>query len=189
MALKSERRTSFLRGRGTSGAAAGPVSDFLKHSGRGARNDNPAPGTGINPGLDLYHDAETAEYASVLTGDGSLVLTIYQFDGSYLSLVAAMPGPLLGRLRSGGKVRLRLTADCTRPLTAFARVNLKTVEQSEMHHETVVISHGPRIVDVAMDGVRLPLDQLTAAWVDVIFSEPEMIEIAFSELSLEVINP
>jgi hypothetical protein len=154
----------------------------------GARFDNPKSGTRIGRGLDLYHDAANAEFACVVGADGSIVLTVYQFDGGYTSLVHSLPRSQLARCRSGRVLRLRFDAFSTRPLTVFFRLNAATSEATQTRHEMVVIRDGERMIEFELEGLGLDLQALQSVWMDVIFSEPQMAEIMVKNFNLEVVG-
>ena len=150
----------------------------------------PASGTSMSNGLDLFHDAHEAGFTCAGTDNPSAFrLTCYQFDGSYLSLVAALTPAQVRALRPGRTVRLSMTTSTSRPTVAFGRLNLKTAEQTEVRHTTLVLADGDRVMDFSVDAYGLAHAALTAGWLDVIFSDPGMCELTFTRLALEVGDP
>lgn len=152
------------------------------------RFSNPETGTRVGSGTDLYHDASSGEFACTVRDDGSIVLTIYQFDGSYLSVVKALPRSQLSRCRPGRKLQLSFDASSTRPLTVFCRMNAATSEATETRHEMLVIHKGGRSAEFDLAGLGLDLHELQSVWLDVIFSEPQMTEVVLKNINLEAVS-
>ena len=66
------------------------------------RSEQPEAGSQICEGLTLYHDASGGLFAWQQTADRTLKLTIYQFQGSYLSLAIGIGEQVIRDMRHGG---------------------------------------------------------------------------------------
>ena len=139
----------------------------------------PQPGAALGRGLALHHDAAT-HLSGIAARDGGLVLTIYQFEGSYLSLAVTLPEAMIGHLRPGRRLKVEIDAQVSRPLTTFLRLNLDASARRQELHEVVVLDTGARSgrFDLDAAGETPP----ASAWLDVVFARPRMVEIRLSAL-------
>lgn len=147
----------------------------------GWRIDNPKPGSAIADDIRLYHDADARNVAIARIDDG-LRLTVYQFRGSYLSLAVGVPGHVRARLRTGWRLIVGLTAEATRPITTFVRLNMGHRQGNGVLHEVLVVAAGARTA--AFEPVASQ-PEWSSAWLDIIFSHPRMTEIDLCGLNLE----
>lgn len=147
---------------------------------------NSASGTAIGDGLDLYHDACAPHFFHACHGGGRHRLCVYQFDGTYLSLVKALDD--VERLRGATQldVALSFRAEASRPLAAYLRLNLHGPERSDALHEAVVITDGTVTARFDISGIDFEAFELRSAWADIILSRPAMSEIRISEIDLKV---
>lgn len=146
----------------------------------------PQSGSTICPGLTLYHDAGDGLFRWHQTASHALVLTCYQFPGSYLSLAAGVGSDALAALVARGAVFLHQKVRTSRPITQFIRLNM--VQDGERHslHDTVVVHRTPRVTPFDLDCMPRPTGTVTDLWIDMIFSQPAMCEIVFDDLSLRL---
>ena len=174
-----------------------PLARFLKKTPKSKRDpesakitprrfDEPASGTQISDRITLFHDADDGNFACVVGHDPFVRLTLYQFSGTYLSLAVALRKSDLRQARPGTELQLSMPARLTRPMTIFARLNLRTPEQTETLYETLVLYEHRPDIRFPLDGVRVPHDQIEAGWVDVIFSDPAMAEVNLASLDVSV---
>ena len=144
------------------------------------RIEDPESGTVIGEGVTTFHDAVQRNFAFRCL-DRTLLLTIYQFAGSYLSIAVDLPAAMRTRMRPGWRLTARLDTDATRPVTTFVRLNLNHRQTKRVLHEVVVIDQGTRDVGFDLDAVE---PGWTGAWLDIIFSHPRMSEICLRGVSL-----
>lgn len=159
---------------------AGGLEGVLSAPEPGWRTQDPGSGSVIAAGVRIYHDAGLQNVLVSRPATG-LLLTVYQFDGSYLSLAVDVPGAVRGRLRPGWRLAAELTASASRPVTTFLRLNLESPSGGQALHEVVVVETGPRTAVFALDAVN---NGWSSAWLDIIFSHPRMAEIHVQGLSL-----
>ncbi|MFK7942714.1 MAG: DUF6478 family protein [Paracoccaceae bacterium] len=153
------------------------------------RFDAPAGGTEIANRITLFHDADGGNFACTVSERPWIRLTAYQFSGSYLSLAMALRKADLRQVRPGAVMAVHLDATATRPITAFARLNLRSAEQTETLYETLVLDAAPHDLRFALDGVRMVFSEISAGWLDLIFSDPGMTEIDIRGLSVSFATP
>lgn len=147
---------------------------------------SPQTGTKLGSGIDLYHDATSPHFFLADHGGGRFRLCIYQFDGTYLSLVRSLED--VERLRSAPQsdVFLSFRADATRPLAAYLRLNLVGAERQDDLHEALVIESGHRSVRFDLSALDIETFDLRSVWADIILSRPGMSETWISDISLGV---
>ncbi len=144
---------------------------------------DPASGSSVLPGTKVYHDAEHRN-SLLRLGDGGIALSVYQFSGTYLSLAMDIPGQMQGRLRPGYRLAIDIDGSASRPQTIFARLNAQTADDKIVLHEALVLSQGARRVDFDLE--TLPGQGVDAAWVDIIFSRPRMVDIRLQRVQMEL---
>lgn len=149
---------------------------------------SPARNEDICPGLTLFHDADNSQFYWK-QGDGpSLVMTTYRFTGTYLSIAASLSEEMIDALGPGRHVAVRISATASRPMTVFVRLNIDVPGGREVLHEALVLDAGERWTLFDLDGARGALDLATAAWLDVIFSDPSMSEVSIDALDVDLID-
>ena len=117
---------------------------------------------------------------------GKLTLRTQEFDGSYVSVVAELDPANAKRIGVGTDLVIHLEAEATPAIPAFIRAHFSNEEGREVLHDLIVVAAGPRHVRFNLDGLRIPIDLATIAWVDVIFSDPAGTELIFTQLTAEI---
>lgn len=113
-----------------------------------------------------------------------VLLDVFRFDGSFLSMVIDLPGAAVEGLKRRHLVQLALTVESEQPLEIFARLN---------------IQHGPNtaqlVRELPMNDVHMAVDfdlgfssiserHVERAWLDLIFDGPGMNQIHLRDLVL-----
>ncbi|MEM7056673.1 MAG: DUF6478 family protein [Pseudomonadota bacterium] len=148
------------------------------------RAAQPASGSEICEDLTIYHDASDGVYYWQQTADSALQLTVYQFNGSYLSLAIRIDEALTTQMRQSGCVDVCMAISSSRPITAFLRLNVQVEGRCEQMHQTLIVDKGERSTHFDLDGLPGELGPIQNAWLDLIFSDPQMLEITLSSLIL-----
>jgi hypothetical protein len=112
-----------------------------------------------------------------------LRMDVFNFDGSFLSLVLDLPEEAVKGLKRTHILRVSTILQMEKPLEIFVRLNIR---------------HGPNMEQIVRE---LPLDQddvsaefdlayanlnekrIEKAWVDIIFENPEMNQLIFRDLT------
>ncbi|MEM7189742.1 MAG: DUF6478 family protein [Pseudomonadota bacterium] len=152
-----------------------------------AWSDGPVSGDEICPGLTIYHDAGDSLFYW-RQRDLNLEMTVYQFQGTYLSLAAGMPAAMISMLGPGRGVSATIDATASRPVTVFFRLNLDLPDGRETLHETFVLHRGERQATFDLDGVTGRLDAARDAWLDLILADPAMTELTIHNLDVDVFD-
>ncbi len=156
---------------------------------RAPRSAQPSSGSKICDGLTLYHDAQDGNYFWQQTKTKALQLTVYQFDGSYLSLAVGMGASQIGALRQSGFLHVQKAIRSSRPITAFLRLNIQTDGRTEQMHQTLIVDKDGRSTSFDLDGLPGEFGPIENAWLDLIFIDPQMVEITLSSLVLSEVAP
>jgi hypothetical protein len=111
-------------------------------------------------------------------------LDVFQFDGSFLSLVIDLPKEGTEGMTRRHVVRLSLRIESEKPLEVFGRMNVRhgpNVEQMVREFEG---SHGEYVVEFDMAASRLNEARVERGWIDLIFEGPEMNAITLRDVTL-----
>ena len=141
--------------------------------------EHPPAGAAIGGGVALFHDGARPDLKASLADDG-LVLAVDDAGCSYVSLAVDMPGEVRARLGPGWRLRVRLVARATRPVTTHLRLNLDHRHGRAALHEIVVIERGRREAVFDLDAVAHR--DWSSAWLDVLFCQPRLCEVRLSGL-------
>ncbi len=101
-------------------------------------------------------------------------LDVFQFDGSFLSLVVDLPPEAIDGLTRRHVIRLEIRVDTEKPLEIFGRINVRhgpNVEQLVREFEG---SNGELSLEYDLAATRLNEARIERAWLDLIFEGPEM---------------
>jgi hypothetical protein len=138
------------------------------------------------PGTRLFHDGDQRPPRISKSEDGEISLLTRDFDGSYVSLVAELDPASATQIAVGTDLVVKLDAVAAPAIPAFIRAHFSNEEGREVLHDLIVVEEGPREVRFNLDGLRIPVDLATIAWVDVIFSDATGTRLAFSRLTTEI---
>jgi hypothetical protein len=141
--------------------------------------------TRLPGGVTLFHDATRSDLSlrqePAPGGEATrfgLVLEVYRFDGSFVSLVHDLPEEAVRGLTLGHYISVHIRAEREHPVEVYARLN---------------VQHGPNVeqmvrqVDFREDEGRAEFDlaytqinerRIEKAWLDIILEGPEMTRIA-----------
>lgn len=111
-------------------------------------------------------------------------LDVFQFDGSFLSLVLDIPNDGLEGLSRRHVIRLNIRVETERPLEIFGRLNVRhgpNVEQLVREFEG---SLGEYSIEFDLAATQMNEARVERAWLDLIFEGPSMNEIVLSDVTL-----
>lgn len=146
----------------------------------------------LGAGVTLFHDATHAE--TLLRQDPvrcgrteagfALVLEVYRFDGSFVSLAQDLPPAALSGLTLGHFFSLQVSIEVERPITIYARLNIQHGPNCEQIVREIAFSglHGLAEFDLAFTRIRE--NRITKAWLDLIFDGPAMNRFAILDMVL-----
>ncbi|MBE1297882.1 MAG: hypothetical protein GJ678_16950 [Rhodobacteraceae bacterium] len=112
-----------------------------------------------------------------------LRLDVFNFDGSFLSLVIALPQGALEGLTRQHLIRFDTIVETERPLEIFARLNISHGPNTEQIVRE--LPHGERRMGVEFDLAYTKINEkrVKSAWLDLIFEAPEMNQVVLRDLT------
>jgi hypothetical protein len=148
--------------------------------------------TEIAPATTIFHDCATSEItvrqirntrARDLAPFG-LTIEVYDFDGSFLSVVLDLPEAGVTGLRLRHIVRIDAIVELEAPIEVFARLNVKHGPNIEQ-----VVREFPRntreaAVEFDLAYTKINEKRVEKAWIDLIFDGPRMNRITLRDLTL-----
>lgn len=170
---------------------ARPVRHSAPHLVAAVAPEDPArqaceSGADLSPGVRLFHDGGDRPPTIKRQANGEVRVETQEFDGSYVSFVTDLAPELAQEIRAGINLKISLEASADRPMPVFIRGHFANEEGREVLHDLIVVEQGARVVRLNLDGLRIPIELATTAWVDVIFSNPPGAAITFRALTLEI---
>ena len=111
-------------------------------------------------------------------------MDVFQFDGSFLSLVIDMPNEGVGGLSRRHLVRLEVRIETEKPLEVFGRINVRHGPNVEQLVREFSGSNGEFMVEFDLSATRLNEARVERAWLDLIFEGPEMNQIILRDVTL-----
>jgi len=139
----------------------------------------------------LFHDCTESEvtlrqlrnlHAADLAPYG-LMMDVFRFDGSFLSLVIDLPADGVDGLKRSHLLRMDMIATLERPLKVLARLNIRNGPNTEQLVREFDLSQERASVEFDLAYSNLNERRVESAWVDLIFEEPEMNQIALRDLT------
>ncbi|PIE14150.1 MAG: hypothetical protein CSA70_03095 [Rhodobacterales bacterium] len=112
-----------------------------------------------------------------------LRLDVFNFDGSYLSLVVDLPEDSVRGLRRKHLVRLDTIVEMEKPLEIFARLNIKHGPNTETIVRELPLGSETVMVEFDLAYAKLNEKRLEKMWLDLIFEGPEMNQVTLRDLT------
>ncbi len=145
-------------------------------------------GSNLSKGKKLFHDADQHPPRFQQTGTSSTALETLNFDGSYISIVVQLSPVEAAKIAAGVDLIVHLEVTAEPALPVYLRAHFANEEGREVLHDLIVVASGTRDVRFNLDGLRIPVDLATSAWVDIIFSDPAGAALSFADLSLAILE-
>ena len=111
-------------------------------------------------------------------------MDVFQFEGSFLSLVVDLPREGIDGMTRRHVMRLEIRLETERPLDVFGRINVRHGPNVEKLVGQFEGSSGDLAVEFDLSATRLNESRIEAAWLDLIFEAPEMNEIVLHDVTL-----
>ena len=113
-----------------------------------------------------------------------LRLDVFQFDGSFLSLVLDLPREGVDGLSRRHVFRLEIRVEAEKPLEIFGRLNVRHGPNVEQLVREFDGSQGEYAIEFDLAATRLNEARVERAWLDLIFEGPEMNAIILRDVTL-----
>ncbi|MGI3169447.1 DUF6478 family protein [Pseudooceanicola sp. C21-150M6] len=139
----------------------------------------------------LYHDCARSELSlrqirnlreSDLAPFG-LMMDVFAFDGSFLSLVINMPETAVSGLRKTHLMRVALHTEVEQPIDIFVRLNIVHGPNTEQIVRELPRDSGDPFVEFDLAYTQLNEKRVERAWIDLIFEGPQMNQVILRDLT------
>ena len=112
-----------------------------------------------------------------------LRMDVFQFDGSFLSLVLDMPDEGVQGLKRSHLIRMDAIVELETPLEIFARLNIKHGPNTEQLVRELPLNEETHRVEFDLAYTNLNEKRVERAWIDLIFEGPQMNQIVLRDLT------
>lgn len=112
-----------------------------------------------------------------------LRMDVFQFDGSFLSLVIEMPDSAMRGLGRKHLIRMNAVVETEKPLEIFARLNIQHGPNTEQMVRELPLKDKELSVDFDLAYTKLNEKRVERAWVDLIFEGPEMNQVMLRDVN------
>ena len=112
-----------------------------------------------------------------------LRMDVFQFDGSFLSLVIDLPHGATDGLKRSHLIRLNTVVELEKPIEIFARLNIKHGPNTEQIVRELPLHEDEVMVEFDLAYSKLNEKRAEAAWIDLIFEGPEMNQVTLRDLT------
>ena len=139
----------------------------------------------------LFHDCEFSELTlrqlrnlreQDLAPYG-LRMDVFQFDGSFLSLVLDLPEAGVEGLKRTHLIRMDVIVELEKPIEIFARLNIKNGPNTEQIVRELDLTQEQTVVEFDLAYSNLNERRIEGAWLDLIFEGPEMNQVVLRDLT------
>lgn len=139
----------------------------------------------------LFHDCRISEltvrqvrntHESDLAPFG-LRMDVFNFDGSFLSLVIDLPPEAVKGLKRRHLVRLTTIVETEKSLEIFARLNIRHGPNTEQLVRELPLGQGEIAVEFDLAYTKLNEKRVERVWLDLIFEGPEMNQVTLRDVT------
>lgn len=141
--------------------------------------------------LTLFHDCEQSELTlrqvrNLREADLApfgLRMDVFQFDGSFLSLVLDLPEVAMQGLKRRHLIRLDTIIELEKPIEIFIRLNIKHGPNTEQLVRELPLHEDEIMVEFDLAYSQLNEKRVERAWIDLIFENPQMSQVTIRDLT------
>lgn len=112
-----------------------------------------------------------------------LQLDVFNFDGSFLSLVLDIPDEAVTGLNRSHIIRVDTIIEMEKPLEIFARLNVRHGPNTEQIVRELPVGQDSISVEFDLAYADLNEKRIEKAWIDLIFENPQMNQVTFRDLT------
>ena len=142
--------------------------------------------------ITLFHDCSKAEMTLRQVRNAreedlaayGLQMDVFDFDGTFLSLVLDLPTDAVHGMNRDQLVRLSAIIETERPLEIFARLNIKHGPNTDQLVRELPLERSETMVEFDLGYSKLNEKRIEGAWLDLIFEAPEMNQVTLRDLTL-----
>lgn len=151
-----------------------------------------ASNTRLGKELVLFHDCRHSELSlrqirnrrEADLAPFGLRMDVFNFDGSFLSLVLDLPRGATDGLKRSHLIRVDTIVELEKPLEIFVRLNVKHGPNTEQIVRELPLHEDMVMVEFDLAYSRLNEKRIERAWIDLIFENPQMSQVTVRDLTL-----
>lgn len=141
--------------------------------------------------MTLFHDCQQSELTLRQVRNSreadlapyGLRMDVFNFDGSFLSLVLDMPLDAVTGLQKRHLIRMNTIVEMEKPLEIFARLNIKHGPNTEQIVRELPLNETDCMVEFDLAYSNLNEKRIERAWIDLIFENPQMSQVILRDLT------
>jgi hypothetical protein len=147
--------------------------------------------SGLGGGLTLFHDCVTSELTLRQLRNNreedlapfALRMDVFNFDGSFLSLVLDLPEAAVVGLQRRHLLRMDAIVELEKPLEIFVRLNIKHGPNTEQIVRELPLNTRDCMIEFDLSNVNFNEKRLERMWIDLIFENPELNQVTMRDLT------
>ncbi len=147
--------------------------------------------TKLGSELTLFHDCQQSELTlrqirntrEADLAPFGLRMDVFNFDGSFLSVVLDLPEAAIAGLQKRHLIRMDTIVEMEKPLEIFARLNIQHGPNTEQIVRELPLHEEDIMVEFDLAYSRLNEKRIERGWVDIIFENPEMSQVVLRDLT------
>jgi hypothetical protein len=112
-----------------------------------------------------------------------LRMDVFNFDGSFLSLVVDLPEEAVRDLKRRHLIRVDTIVEMEKPLEIFARLNIKHGPNTEQIVRELPLGDQEVMVEFDLAYTKLNEKRIEKIWLDLIFEGPQMNQVTLRDLT------
>lgn len=146
----------------------------------------------VGRGLTVFHDCPLSEitlrqHRNSSAGDTapfSLIMDVMGFNGSFLSLALDLPDSLHDGLTRAQLLRVAAVIRIERPVTVFARLNIKHGPNTEQQLYEMGAPGDTQQVEFDLAYIDFAPERVDRMWIDLILNQPAMTRVQIADLTV-----
>lgn len=147
--------------------------------------------TKLGDEVTIFHDCQVSELTlrqlrntrEADLAPFGLRMDVFQFDGSFLSLVLNLPQSAVDGLLKRHLIRMEAIIEVEKPLEIFARLNVRHGPNTEQIVRELPLQDDKIVVEFDLAYTKLNEKRVENLWVDLIFEGPEMNQVTLRDVT------
>ena len=151
----------------------------------------PSPHT-LSDSVTLFHDCTRSEITlrqthiadQTVSAAFGLLMDVYRFDGSFLSLVLSLPDAAISGITRNHYFSLRARMTRENPIEIYARLNIQHGPNTEQMVRQLDLNDDVGLAEFDLAYSNINEKRVEKAWIDLIFDNPAMNQVHLTDLTL-----
>jgi hypothetical protein len=148
--------------------------------------------TTLGPDVTVFHDCKVSEltfrqlrnHREQDLAPFALQMDVFDFDGSFLSLVLDLPAEACRGLKRRHIIRVDLQVAVERRIEMFARLNIRHGPNTETVVREIPLTESVVFVEFDLAYTKLNEKRVEAMWLDLIFDNPVMTQVTLRDVTM-----